>query len=98
MIVLWSKSAEKQLSAIDSRYQKRIREKLRTMDDKNAPAPDIKKLARYDDHYRLRIGDYRIIFTRIEDTADGCYIVAITRRTSTTYLHEEAKPYGCASD
>jgi mRNA-degrading endonuclease RelE of RelBE toxin-antitoxin system len=50
MIVLWSKSAEKQLSAIDSRYQKKIREKLRTMDDKNAPAPDIKKLARYDDH------------------------------------------------
>ena len=44
MIVFWSKSAEKQLAAIDSRYQERIKEKLRTMDDKNAPAPDIKKL------------------------------------------------------
>ena len=42
MIVFWSKSAEKQLAAIDSRYQERIKEKLRTMDDKNAPAPDIK--------------------------------------------------------
>ena len=44
MIVFWSRSAEKQLAAIDSRYQERIEEKLRTMDDKNAPAPDMKKL------------------------------------------------------
>ena len=41
MIVFWSKSAEKQLAATDSRYQERIKEKLRAMDDKNAPAPDI---------------------------------------------------------
>jgi mRNA-degrading endonuclease RelE of RelBE toxin-antitoxin system len=61
------KSAEKQLAAIDYRYQQRIKEKLRTMDDKNAPAPDIKKLKQSgEDHYRLRVGDYRIIFTQFE--------------------------------
>lgn len=60
MIVFWSKSAKKQLAAIDSRYQERIKEKLRAMDDKNAPAPDIKKLKQpaSKDHYRLPVGDF----------------------------------------
>ena len=100
MIVFWSKSAEKQLAAIDSRYLERIKEKLRTMDDKNAPAPDIKKLKQSgsEDHYRLRVGDYRIIFTQFEGLSESCYVVAIKRRTSTTYLHEEATPYGSATN
>ena len=100
MIVFWSKSAEKQLAAIDSRYQERIKEKLRTMDDKNAPAPDIKKLKQSgsEDHYRLRVGDYHIIFTQFEGLSESCYVVAIKRRTSTTYLHEEATPYGSATN
>ena len=99
MIVFCSKSAEKQLAAIDSRYQERIKEKLRTMDDKNAPAPDIKKLKQSGskDHYRLRVGDYRIIFTQFEGVSESCYVVAIKRRTSTTYLHEEATLYGSAT-
>jgi mRNA-degrading endonuclease RelE of RelBE toxin-antitoxin system len=66
-------------------------EKLRTMDDKNAPAPDIKKLKQSEDHYRLRVGDYRIIFTQFEGVPESCYVVAIKRRTSTTYLHEEQR-------
>lgn len=100
MIVFWPKSAEKQLAAIDSRYQERIKEKLRAMDDKNAPAPDIKKLKQpaSKDHYRLRVGDYRIIFTQFEGISESCYVVAIKRRTSTTYLHEEATPYGSATN
>ncbi|HCB1499259.1 TPA: type II toxin-antitoxin system RelE/ParE family toxin [Klebsiella michiganensis] len=100
MIVFWSKSTEKQLTVIDSRYQERIKERLRTMDDKNAPAPDIKKLkpSGPEDHYRLRVGDYRIIFTQFEGISASCYVVAIKRRTSTTYLHEEATPYGCATN
>ena len=99
MIVFWSKSAEKQLAATDSRYQERIKEKLRAMDDKNAPAPDIKKLKQSapEDHYRLRVGDYRIIFTQFEGISESCYVVAIKRRTSTTYLHEEATLYGSAT-
>ncbi|ADO49440.1 type II toxin-antitoxin system RelE family toxin [[Enterobacter] lignolyticus] len=97
MIVFWSRRAEKQLAAIDARYRKRITEKLRTMDDRNAPAADIKKLSMPEDHYRLRVGDYRIIFTLNGDTGEGCYVVAIKRRTSTTYLHEEPTPYGSAT-
>ena len=30
---------------------------------------DIKKLKGYDNHYRIRIGDYRILFLRDEGTA-----------------------------
>ena len=30
---------------------------------------DIKKLKGYDNHYRIRVGDYRILFFRESDTA-----------------------------
>jgi mRNA-degrading endonuclease RelE of RelBE toxin-antitoxin system len=96
MIVFWSRRAKRQLTTIDSRYRQRIADKLRAMDDKNAPAADIKKLSMPEGHYRLRVGDYRIIFTLDGDTCESCYVVAIKRRTSTTYLHEEATPYGSA--
>ncbi len=68
--------------------------------DKNAPAPDIKKLKQpaSKDHYRLRVGDYRIIFTQFEGISESCYVVAIKRRTSTTCLHKEATPYGSATN
>jgi len=94
MVIIWSRKARRALSKIDSRYKKRIKEKLSQLDDKTAPQPDIKKLSVPEDRFRLRVGDYRIIFTPHEEISDGCYVVAIKRRTSTTYLHEERMPYG----
>ncbi|QLH08945.1 type II toxin-antitoxin system RelE family toxin [Candidatus Nitrosotenuis sp. DW1] len=32
-------------------------------------ADDIKKLKGYDNHYRIRVGDYRILFFREDDIA-----------------------------
>lgn len=94
MVITWSRNAKREFSRIDIRYQHRIEEKLSQLDDKTAPQPDVKKLALPEDHYRLRVGDYRIIFTTQEGASDSCYIVAVKRRTSTTYMHEENMPYG----
>lgn len=94
MVIIWSRNARRAFSRIDIRYQQRIEEKLSRLDDKSAPPLDIKKLSVPEGHYRLRVGEYRIIFTQQEGIGDTCYIVAVKRRTSTTYLHEERMPYG----
>ncbi|MCP6514047.1 type II toxin-antitoxin system RelE/ParE family toxin, partial [Klebsiella pneumoniae] len=44
-------------------------------------------------HYRLRLGDYRVIYTFGDPPGDTCYVVAVKRRTTTTYLHEEHTEY-----
>ncbi|ACX86249.1 type II toxin-antitoxin system RelE/ParE family toxin [Pectobacterium parmentieri] len=83
--VSWSKRALKQLGTIDTRYRKRIKEKvgeLSTFPDVNL---DLKKLESSGKQYRLRVGDYRIIFELINDVPQVCEILEIKRRTTTTY-------------
>ncbi len=41
----------------------------------------------------LRLGDYRVIYTFGDPPGDTCYVVAVKRRTTTTYLHEEHTEY-----
>lgn len=98
MKIIWSTVAKKELSKIDSRYQKRIETKLTQLGDRSAPPPDIRKMTVPDGHYRLRVGEYRVIFTVGGPTHDDCYVLSVKRRTSTTYLHEEHTPYGCATN
>jgi hypothetical protein len=75
-------------------------EKLRTMDDKNAPAPDIKNSSSRDP--KIIIDCVSVIIESsshsLRGYAESCYVVAVKRRTSTTYLHEEATPYGSATN
>ncbi|MEQ9873519.1 type II toxin-antitoxin system RelE/ParE family toxin [Pectobacterium brasiliense] len=85
MKVSWSKRALKQLGTIDTRYRKRIKEKvgeLSTFPDVNL---DLKKLESSGKQYRLRVGDYRIIFELINDIPQVCEILEVKRRTTTTY-------------
>ena len=35
---------------------------------------------------------------RRDDPDVHCYVLAIKRRTSTTYLHEEKATYGCSAN
>ena len=101
------------------------------MDDKASPISDIKKLSSPENHYRLRLGDYRIIYTNfliseigealssifssldlmrllyrvsiLENCLSAVFdqtifirpstVVAVKRRTTTTYLHEEDTEY-----
>ncbi len=49
------------------------------MDDKASPISDIKKLSSPENHYRLRLGDYRVIYTFGDPPGDTCYVVAVKR-------------------
>ncbi|MCR1000247.1 type II toxin-antitoxin system RelE family toxin [Serratia rubidaea] len=83
--VQWTKKALKQLLSIDTRYRKVISAKVNQLEHFPAVMLDIKKLHACSSQYRLRVGDYRVIF----DIADGepviCSITAVKRRTSSTY-------------
>lgn len=96
MKIVWSKTAEKQFSKIDHRYRQRIKSRLEAMDDTCAPVADIKKLSSSENHYRLRVGDYRVIYALANQPSDTCYVVSVKRRTTTTYLHEEHTDYDCS--
>ncbi|MFB6226665.1 MAG: type II toxin-antitoxin system RelE/ParE family toxin [Candidatus Paceibacteria bacterium] len=63
----YSKKAEKQCLKFEQGTQDRIDEKIKEMvgyyNNKEVPRPDIKKLkGKYEGLYRLRIGDYRVIY------------------------------------
>ncbi|MFX4316405.1 type II toxin-antitoxin system RelE/ParE family toxin, partial [Enterobacter sp. 63] len=38
------------------------------------------------------------LITLRDDPDNHCYVLAVKRRTSTTYLHEEKAPYGCSAN
>lgn len=96
MKIVWSQTAKKALAKIDSRYRLRIEAKLAQLNDRSAPRPDLKKISASENRFRLRVGDYRIVITLRENPYRECYVLAVKRRTTTTYLHEEDVPYGCS--
>jgi hypothetical protein len=67
------------------------------LDDRSIPA-----------RYQKNIGDrksfpatrWRLphLITLRDDPDNDCYVLAVKRRTSTTYLHEEKAPYGCSAN
>jgi mRNA interferase RelE/StbE len=60
--ILLAPPAERQLKALTEPVQKRIVKRLRTL--KENPRPHgVKKLAGEEDLYRIREGNYRIIYT-----------------------------------
>ncbi|MEQ1628339.1 MAG: type II toxin-antitoxin system RelE/ParE family toxin [Nitrospira sp.] len=60
--ILLAPPAERQLKALTEPVQKRIVKRLRML--KENPRPQgVKKLAGEEDLYRIREGDYRIIYT-----------------------------------
>lgn len=60
--VLLAPPAERQFKALADPIRKRIVKRLRTLKDNPRPQ-GVKKLAGKDDLYRIREGDYRIIYT-----------------------------------
>ncbi|KFK92856.1 MULTISPECIES: type II toxin-antitoxin system RelE/ParE family toxin [unclassified Serratia (in: enterobacteria)] len=83
--VQWTKKALKQLLSIDTRYRKTISEKVNQLEAFPTLTLDIKKLQATDKQYRLRVGDYRVIFEITEGEPVICEITAVKRRSSTTY-------------
>jgi mRNA interferase RelE/StbE len=61
------KSAIKDFQKINEPFKSKLHEKIISL--KNFPdVPNIKKLTNFEPAYRLRVGDYRILFDIIEDT------------------------------
>ena len=61
--VIYTKKARKNIKALDIRVKDRLKEGIEKI-----PFGDIKKLQGYSNLYRLRIGDYRVIYQTESDT------------------------------
>lgn len=76
----WRERAVRQLRTIPQPAALTILRALATLgDDPRRPDTDIKKLAGYDDRYRLRVGDYRVIYD-IEDKQLIILVVGVGHR------------------
>lgn len=73
-----ARSALKSLSRLPRSYQKRIREKIRALAATPRPT-GVKKLKGSANRYRLRVGDYRILYT-VHDEERLVRIVVIAHR------------------
>lgn len=70
----WRERAVRQLRAIPQPTALTILRALAQLgDDPRRPDGNIKKLAGYDDRYRLRVGDYRVIY----DISDRQLIILV---------------------
>lgn len=76
--VLLQRRAEKELRRLDKPMRERIRLAIRQLADNPRP-PGYKKLAGYDNLYRLRVGDWRISYA-IEDDRLIVLVVEIAPR------------------
>jgi len=63
------KSAVKDLKKIDRQYKQRIHAKILEL-RKFPHITNIKKLTNFEPAYRLRVGDYRVLFDVFEDTIE----------------------------
>lgn len=64
--VVWSRRALKHLMKIDTRFQKIIHQKVGELVSFPIVSLDIRKLQGSNNHFRLRVGNYRIILSSPE--------------------------------
>ena len=74
MEIIYSKPAVKSIKELNNHYKQRIKTAI-----ENIPLGDIRKLQGYKNIFRLRVGDYRIIY---KTTENGIYIEDILPRGS----------------
>ena len=80
MNVIITKSAVKDFNKINEPYKSTIKEKIKTLE--NFPdIQQIKQLKNHDPKYRMRVGNYRILF----DVTDGEIRVARIRHRKESY-------------
>jgi mRNA interferase RelE/StbE len=76
----WRERAVRQLRAIPQPAALTILRALAPLgDDPRRPDADVRKLAGYDDRYRLRVGDYRVIYD-VMDTQLVILVVGVGHR------------------
>ncbi|MFZ5819146.1 MAG: type II toxin-antitoxin system RelE family toxin [Chloroflexota bacterium] len=75
--VILQRPAEKELDALESSVHKRIVTRLLALEENPRPA-GVKKL-QGQESYRLRVGDYRVLYT-INDKSRKIFIMAVGHR------------------
>ena len=75
--VILKHSAEKELNALQTNIHNRIIKRLLTLEENPRPS-GIKKL-QGEESYRLRVGDYRVLYT-IDDKVKKVFILAVGHR------------------
>jgi mRNA interferase RelE/StbE len=66
--ILIMPSAERDLRGLDRVVAERIAQKLRTIESEGRVVGDVKRLTGRPPRFRLRVGDYRVLFTVLADT------------------------------
>ncbi|MCC6297849.1 MAG: type II toxin-antitoxin system RelE/ParE family toxin [Anaerolineales bacterium] len=75
--VILKRSAEKELDALQANIRDRILKRLLTLEENPRPS-GIKKL-QGQESYRLRVGDYRVLYD-IDDKAKQIFILGVGHR------------------
>lgn len=75
-------AAVKEYKQVPSNYKENLKKAILELEN-NPRGSQVKKLKNRD-YYRLRVGDWRVIFA-VSDPRNLVTIIAIERRTSTTY-------------
>jgi mRNA interferase RelE/StbE len=71
-------SARKELEALPNTVLARVARKIESLGHAPRPA-GCKKLKGYKDHWRIRIGDWRVVYI-IDDTANTVHVTRIAHR------------------
>jgi mRNA-degrading endonuclease RelE of RelBE toxin-antitoxin system len=85
--VVWRRKALKQLDKLPVLHRERIREATRKLSDSGTWG-DVKKLVNHEYNYRLRVGDYRVLFDATNDEKieiNEISIEKVKKRDSRTY-------------
>ncbi|OZN24899.1 hypothetical protein CFY87_06090 [Actinobacillus seminis] len=83
--IKWQPKALKQLLKIDSRYIPKVQQAINSLAHFPDVLLDIKKLQGQERTYRLRVGNYRVIFEWINSEPKIIEIQAIKKRDEQTY-------------
>jgi len=76
---IWlSRRVEKFLKKVERQLQKKIMQKIKQLTSEDCP-DDVRKLEGYKDLYRIRSGDYRIVFER-QNGVLIIYVIVVAHR------------------
>ncbi|HEY4563251.1 MAG TPA: type II toxin-antitoxin system RelE/ParE family toxin [Thermoanaerobaculia bacterium] len=76
--IAFTRSARKQIERLDEPLVSRIFQHIEGLAENPRPA-DCRKLVGREDLWRLRVGDYRVVYT-IDDSAKSIDIIAVRHR------------------
>ncbi len=84
--VEWTRKATKQLDKIPAQFRTKIRDAARKL-EKSETWGDVRKLVNHEYNYRLRVGNYRILFDATDDAVEinDISIEEVRKRDDRTY-------------